>query len=59
MKKSIYGKDLNLHGDITITLKADERMMICEALAQAAPYEIDILPILRLANRLVAVEGDE
>lgn len=51
-EKSVYSKKLGLQGDATITLSADERMIICEALAKAAPHEVDILPLLTLADRL-------
>ncbi len=52
--ESIYKKDLNLKGEITITLDADERMMIAEALAKVAPKEVDILPLMILMNRIIS-----
>ena len=55
-KKSVYNKELGLQGDATITLSADERMIICEALAKAAPHEVDILPLVMLTDRIVKGE---
>lgn len=52
--ESIYKKDLNLKGEITITLDADERMMIAEALTKVAPKEVDILPLMILMNRIIS-----
>ena len=51
--KSIYESDLNLQGDVTLTLNAAERMMIFEALAKCAPKEVDILPLAELMDRMV------
>lgn len=51
--ESIYSKELNLEGEITITLNADERMMIAEALTKAAPKEVDILPLAMLMDRMI------
>lgn len=50
---SIYKKDLNLKGDITVSLNEDERMIICEALAKAAPQEADIVPLMQLSNKMI------
>ena len=54
--ESIYNSTLNLKGDATITLSAEERMMICEALAKCAPKEVDILPLAMLMDRMVKGE---
>ncbi len=51
--KSIYNKKLHLQGKISIELNPEERMMICEALAKAAPSETDILPAIMLTNRII------
>lgn len=51
--ESIYSKELNLKGEITITLNSDERMMIAEALTKAAPKEVDILPLVMLMDRMI------
>lgn len=52
-KDSIYNSTLNLTGEATMTLDADERMMICEALTKCAPKETDILPLMLLMDRMV------
>lgn len=54
--ESIYNSTLNLKGDATITLSAEERMMICEALSKCAPNEVDILPLAMLMDRMVKGE---
>jgi len=53
MKNSIYSKDLNLKGNITVTLDADERMMIAEAMTACADKEVDILPLMMLMDRMI------
>lgn len=57
--KSVYKSDLNLQGDITVTLSADERMVICEALAKVAPKEADIFPLILLADKLATKQKGE
>ncbi|GAB5081352.1 hypothetical protein Osc1_05250 [Hominimerdicola sp. 21CYCFAH17_S] len=52
MAKSIYEKGLNIKGDKTISLTADERMMICNALANSIPNEVDPMPIIMLIDRI-------
>lgn len=55
--KSVYQKnDLNLEGDITITLTLEERNIICNALSMLAPKECDIMPLLFLCDRIVRGE---
>ena len=56
---SIYFKQMNLQGEITITLNADERMMICEALGKCAPKEVDILPLALLMDRIMSGRVNE
>lgn len=51
--ESIYNSTLNLRGDATMTLTAEERMMICEALSKCAPKEVDIMPLAVLMDRMV------
>ncbi len=51
--ESIYNSALNLQGDVTLTLTAEERMMICEALTKCAPKEVDILPLALLMDRMI------
>ena len=53
MKNSIYNSSLNLTGEATMTLNAEERMMLCEALTKCAPKESDIMPLMILMDRLV------
>lgn len=53
MKNSIYNSTLDLKGEATMTLTAEERMMICEALTECAPKETDILPLMILMDRMV------
>lgn len=53
--ESIYNSTLNLQGDATMTLTAEERMMICEALSKCAPKEVDIIPLALLMDRMVKV----
>lgn len=55
-KESIYVCGPKLDGDITITLNAAERSMICAALCKSAPQEVDILPLATLADRIVKGE---
>ena len=54
--ESIYNSTLNLNGDVTLTLTAEERMMICEALTKCAPKEVDILPLALLMDRMIKGE---
>ena len=51
--ESIYNSTLNLQGDATMILTAEERMMICEALSKCAPKEVDIMPLAVLMDRMV------
>lgn len=51
--ESIYKSTLNLQGEVTMTLTAEERMMICEALSKCAPKEVNITPLLLLMDRMV------
>ena len=50
---SIYTSKLNITSEATITLTADERKMICEALGKCAPKEVDIIPIMTLMDKIV------
>lgn len=56
MMDSIYNSKLNLKGEATMTLNAEERMMLCEALTKCAPKETDIIPMMLLMDRLVKGE---
>lgn len=50
--KSIYENTIQLEGDATMTLSAQERMMIVGALTKCAPDEADVLPIIVLMDRM-------
>ena len=54
--ESIYNSELNLSGDVSLVLSAEERMMICEALCKCAPKEVDILPLAMLIDRMIKGE---
>lgn len=50
--KSIYENTMNLAGDATMTLSAEERNMICNALTKCAEKETDIIPLMLLMDRM-------
>lgn len=51
--ESIYKSTLILQGDVIMTLTAEERMMICEALSKCASQEAGIIPLAVLMDRMV------
>ena len=51
--ESIYVSTLNLEGEATMTLTAEERMMICEALSKCASKESNIMPLALLMDRMI------
>jgi len=51
--ESIYDKRLGLQGVKTLTLNADERMMIAEALSRCADNETDMLPAALLIDKVI------
>ena len=54
---SVYdSNELNLKGDINITLTLLERNMICNALAILLPKETNPMPLIMLVDRIV--KGD-
>lgn len=50
--KSIHENTIQLEGDATMTLSAEERMMIVGALTKCVPEEVDVLPIIMLMDRM-------
>ena len=54
--KSVYEKTLNLSGDKTVTLTAEECMIICNALTILAPKEVDIIPLMTIMTKLTGAE---
>ncbi len=54
--ESIYSSELNLSGDVSLVLSAEERMMICEALCKCAPKEVDKRPLAMLIGRMIKGE---
>lgn len=50
--KSVYEKTLNLEGDKTVTLTAEERLIICNAMTILSPKEVDILPMIMIMDKL-------
>lgn len=57
--KSIYENTMGFRGEIEITLNADERSMIANALAKCAPYEVDIIPLMNVMQRLCETKRKE
>lgn len=53
MGKSIYQSNFGITNDVTLTLNAEERMMICEAICKAAPEETNIAPLMLLSNKII------
>lgn len=51
--ESIYQNTISLKGDATMTLTADERMIVIGALTKCAPDEVDVIPIIELMDRMV------
>lgn len=55
--KSVYAKNgYTLKGDATITLTAEERMIIANALTICSAKEVNILPILSLVDKVVTAK---
>lgn len=52
--KSVYETDLAINCAKTLTLSADERKWIAEALARAVSNEVDTLPLVLLMNKIVS-----
>jgi hypothetical protein len=51
-KESIYNTEFGFTEDATVTLTGMERTMINNALANAAPKEVDVIPILTLMDKI-------
>lgn len=54
MKKheSIYENAIGYNGEIEITLTGDERSIISNALSKCAPYEVNIIPLIKIMQKL-------
>ena len=52
--KSVYEEVdyLKGTGEITVTLDEEERMIVSNALAMLAPKEVDIIPMLIIAQKI-------
>lgn len=37
---------------MNLTLTAEERMILCEALTKVAVHEVDIIPLMKLVDRI-------
>lgn len=57
--KSIYENTIGLQGEIEITLNEDERCMIANALAKCAPYEVDVIPLMKVIQKLCETKRKE
>ena len=58
MLKSVYERtetNAFIAGSKTIELTEDERIIIANALAMVAPKEVDIIPLLVLADKICSV----
>ena len=52
--QSVYKTDLTINHEKTLTLSADERKWIAEALARAVANEVNVLPLILLMNKIVS-----
>lgn len=52
--KSVYKTELTINHEKTLTLSADERKWIAEALARAVANEVNVLPLILLMNKIVS-----
>ena len=52
--QSVYKTDFAINHEKTLTLSADERKWIAEALARAVANEVDVLPLILLMNKIVS-----
>lgn len=52
--KSVYKTELTINHEKTLTLSADERKWIAEALARVVANEVDALPLILLMNKIVS-----
>lgn len=52
--KTVYDKSLVVHGEVTVTLNEEERRIICNALVMVAPNESNIIPLMLIADKIIA-----
>lgn len=52
--QSVYKTDLAINHEKTLTLSADERKWIAEALSRAVASEVDALPLILLMDKIVS-----
>lgn len=52
--KSVYKTEFTINHEKTLTLSADERKWIAEALARAVANEVNVLPLILLMNKIVS-----
>ena len=51
--QSVYKSDLTINHEKTLTLGADERKWIVEALARVVANEVNAMPLILLMNKIV------
>lgn len=52
--QSVYKTDLTINHEKTLTLSADERKWIAEALARVAANEVNAVPLILLMDKIVS-----
>lgn len=52
--KSVYKTELTINSGKTLTLSADERKWIAEALSRAVANEVDAMPLILLMDKIVS-----
>lgn len=50
--ESVYSKKLGFTEGMNLTLTAEERMILCEALTKVSVHEVDIIPLMKLVDRI-------
>ena len=50
--ESVYTKKLGFTKGMNLTLTAEERMILCEALTKVAVHEVDIIPLMKSVDRI-------
>lgn len=52
--QSAYKTDFTINHEKTLTLSADERKWIAEALVRVAANEVNVVPLILLMNKIVS-----
>jgi|GEM_PF-3391770 len=52
--QSVYKTDFAINHEKTLTLGADERKWIAEALVRVAANEVNVVPLILLMNKIVS-----